>query len=173
MDSQERRAYILQRLSRAEERVRGMDLAEVCQVSRQVIVGDVALLRAQGMDIVSTPRGYYLKKKKKSGIFHTFVCCHGAAETEKELLGIVRAGGFVHNVTVEHEIYGDLVGQLDIGSEKDVENFVSRVNETGAPLLSAISGGIHTHLVETATEEEMKQVKKTLQQLGILYENKE
>lgn len=173
MDSEERRAYISQRLETAEDRVRGMELAKVCQVSRQVIVGDVALLRARGMDIISTPRGYYVKKPEGKGVFHTFVCCHETKDTGEELFGIVHAGGKVHNVTIEHEIYGDLVGQLDIETEKDVEHFLARVKETGASLLSTISGGIHTHLVETQTEEEMKAVEDTLRRLGILYENKD
>lgn len=173
MDSEERRAYISQRLEMAEDRVRGMELAKVCQVSRQVIVGDVALLRAKGMDIISTPRGYYVRKPVHKGVFHTFVCCHDAKGTGAELLGIVRAGGKVHNVTVEHEIYGDLVGQLDIETEQDVQDFLARVKATGASLLSTISGGIHTHLVETETEEAMEAVEDTLRRLGILYENKD
>lgn len=173
MDSEERRAYISRRLETAEDRVRGMELARVCRVSRQVIVGDVALLRAKGMDIISTPRGYYLRRPERKGIFHTFVCCHDAAGTGRELFGIVRAGGKVHNVTVEHEMYGDLSGQLDIETEKDVQDFLARVKETGASLLSTISGGIHTHLVETKNEEDMEAVRETLRRLGILYENKD
>lgn len=66
MDNTRRRAYIKEKLQQADQRLRGMDLAKECGVSRQVIVGDMALLRARGMDIISTPRGYYLKKEKKS-----------------------------------------------------------------------------------------------------------
>lgn len=65
MDNTRRRAYIKEKLQQADHRLRGMDLAKECGVSRQVIVGDLALLRARGMDIISTPRGYYLKKRKK------------------------------------------------------------------------------------------------------------
>lgn len=66
MDNTRRRAYIKEKLEQADHRLRGMDLAKECGVSRQVIVGDMALLRARGMDIISTPRGYYLKKEKKA-----------------------------------------------------------------------------------------------------------
>ena len=62
MDNTRRRAYIKEKLEQADHRLRGMDLAKECGVSRQVIVGDMALLRARGLDIISTPRGYYLKK---------------------------------------------------------------------------------------------------------------
>jgi len=169
VDSEARRGYIKRALEIAEERIRGADLARACQGSRQIIVGDVALLRASGMDIVSTPRGYYLKKKQK-GLFRTFVCCHDRNDTEEELLAIVHAGGMVHNVVVEHDIYGELEGHLDIRNENDVAHFMKQIRETGASLLSSISGGIHTHLVETATEEEMKQVEEALRKCGMLYE---
>lgn len=66
MDNTRRRAYIKEKLEQAEHRLRGADLANECGVSRQVIVGDMALLRAEGMDIISTPRGYYLNKEKKA-----------------------------------------------------------------------------------------------------------
>lgn len=65
MDNTRRRAYIKEKLEQAEHRLRGADLANECGVSRQVIVGDMALFRAEGMDIISTPRGYYLNKEKK------------------------------------------------------------------------------------------------------------
>ena len=54
MDNTRRRAYIKEKLQQADHRLRGMDLAKECGVSRQVIVGDMALLRAEGMDIIST-----------------------------------------------------------------------------------------------------------------------
>lgn len=121
MDNTRRRAYIKEKLQQADHRLRGMDLAKECGVSRQVIVGDMALLRAEGMDIISTPRGYYLKKEKKACL-RILVCRHDREGTGKELTAIVRAGG------------------------------------------------IHTHLVETKTEEEMAQVIHALREIGVLYE---
>lgn len=123
MDNTRRRAYIKEKLEQAEHRLRGADLANECGVSRQVIVGDMALLRAEGMDIISTPRGYYLNKEKK-GCLRTLVCRHGRQGTEKELIAIVAAGGIIHDVRVEHEIYGELHGQLEIKSKEDAVSFV-------------------------------------------------
>lgn len=65
MDNTRRRAYIKEKLEQADHRLRGMDLAKECGVSRQVIVGDMALLRARGMDIIST------EKREKSLPSHT------------------------------------------------------------------------------------------------------
>lgn len=123
MDNTRRRAYIKEKLQQADHRLRGMDLAKECGVSRQVIVGDMALLRARGMDIVSTPRGYYLKKEKKACL-RILVCRHDREGTGKELTAIVRAGGIIHDVRVEHEIYGELHGQLEIKSEEEAVSFV-------------------------------------------------
>lgn len=169
MDNTRRRAYIKEKLQQADHRLRGMDLAKECGVSRQVIVGDMALLRAEGMDIISTPRGYYLKKEKKACL-RILVCRHDREATGKELAAIVRAGGIIHDVRVEHEIYGELHGQLEIKSEDDAVSFVRAMQDSGSPLLSDISGGIHTHLVETKTEEEMAQVIHALREIGALYE---
>ena len=166
MDNTRRRAYIKEKLQQADHRLRGMDLAKECGVSRQVIVGDMALLRAEGMDIISTPRGYYLKK----ACLRILVCRHDREATGKELTVIVRAGGIIHDVRVEHEIYGELHGQLEIKSEDDAVSFVRAMQDSGSPLLSDISGGIHTHLVETKTEEEMAQVIHALREIGVLYE---
>mgnify|MGYP000329117368 CR=1 FL=1 len=70
MDNTRRRAYIKEKLEQADHRLRGMDLAKECGVSRQVIVGDMALLRARA--------GYHLyaawvlsEKREKSLPSHT------------------------------------------------------------------------------------------------------
>ena len=51
---------------------------------------------------------------------------------------------------------------------RDVQLYIQRMKETKAPLLSSISNGVHTHLVETETEEEMKAIHRALEKLGIL-----
>ena len=46
--------------------------------------------------------------------------------------------------------------------------YIQQMKETKAPLLSSISNGVHTHLVETETEEEMEAIHRALEKLGIL-----
>ena len=55
-----RRRAVAQILEEAEGPVSAAALARRFSVSRQIIVGDVALLRAGGADILATPRGYLL-----------------------------------------------------------------------------------------------------------------
>ena len=52
-----RRAAIGEILAQARAPVSAAALARRLAVSRQIIVGDVALLRAAGADILATPRG--------------------------------------------------------------------------------------------------------------------
>ncbi len=170
MDNEERRKHILDILQKAKKSVTGTALAEKFGVSRQIVVGDIALLRAKGLPIISTPRGYSLQKREKTSVTENFVCRHDENQVEAELLAIVDNGGCVHNVIVEHEMYGFLEGQLNLRSRRDVELYMTKMKESKAPLLSSISNGIHTHLVETRTPEEMQAVREALAKLGVLYQ---
>lgn len=63
MKGETRRERIIKMLQKAEKQISGAALAREFSVSRQIIVQDIALLRATGYDICSNNRGYYLKKK--------------------------------------------------------------------------------------------------------------
>lgn len=171
MDAQERRLRVLDILKEGE-RVRGTELAKALGVSRQIIVGDVALLKAGGVPVISTPRGYYLKKEPR-GYLRTLVCLHKRRRTAEELRLIISLGGMVHNVSVEHEIYGSITANLEIKNKNDVDDFIRRMKMKRAPLLSTISGGIHSHLIETKGEKEMDMVEEGLRNAGFLYEDRQ
>ena len=171
MDNSARREKILQLLQGSPSPITGTALAKACDVSRQIIVGDVALLRAQGTAIISTPRGYQLVTPADPGCTRVFVCCHGLDLMEAELNAIVDNGGVVHNVVIEHEVYGNLEGTLNLHSRRDIQQYIKRMNDSHAEMLSTISGGIHTHLVEAATEEELDAIGQALRDLGVLYKD--
>ena len=48
MDNVQRRKQIIAILHEADAPVNGTTLAKMCKVSRQIIVGDIAMLRAKG-----------------------------------------------------------------------------------------------------------------------------
>ena len=169
MESAQRRKIILDIISNATAPVKGTDLAERCDVSRQIIVGDIALLRAGGEPIISTPRGYQIAQDHNRGIEKVIVCCHDADKMQSELETIVDNGGIIHNVCVEHEVYGYLEASLKLRSRRDVHQYVKRMKSSHAELLSSISGGIHTHLVEAGSAEDMEAIEGELDRLGILY----
>lgn len=169
MDNTKRREQILQILRESPTAVTGTALSKACKVSRQIIVGDVAILRAQGAGIISTPRGYQLVAPADQGCTRVFVCCHGIDLMEDELKAIVDNGGIVHNVVIEHDVYGDLEGTLNLHSRRDIQQYIKRMKDSRAEMLSTISGGIHTHLVEAKTEEELDAIGKALHDLKVLY----
>ena len=98
MDAQQRRQAIARRLSQAGGPVSAAALARELSVSRQIIVGDVALLRAGGLEITATPRGYLLPEP--GGVRRTFACRHRPEEMEAELNAILDQGCTVLDVTV-------------------------------------------------------------------------
>lgn len=73
MDAAHRRKTITHILEKAKAPVSAAALAREFSVSRQIIVGDVALLRAAGLDIAATPRGYVLLKQT-TGLVRTVAC---------------------------------------------------------------------------------------------------
>jgi len=169
MDAQERRQVIAQRLACADRPVSAAALARECSVSRQVIVGDVALLRAGGMDIDATPRGYVLPGPS-AGLTRTLACRHGADQMEAELNAIVDQGCTVLDVVVEHPIYGQLTGSLQLSSRYEVGQFVSRCLLQSAPPLSQLTEGIHLHTIACPDEEAFLRVRAALNTLGVLLE---
>lgn len=65
MHSDERRKAIADVLHAADAPVSASALAEKFSVSRQIIVGDIALLRSSGEEILATPRGYVTPKEAR------------------------------------------------------------------------------------------------------------
>ena len=164
MKAEERRKIIARTLT-AEEPISATALAGRFSVSRQIIVGDIALLRASGMDIVATPRGY--KMGESSGLLRAVACVHAAQETELELLAMVDNGCTVIDVVVDHPLYGQITGQLSLSSRYDVSQFVEKAKDT-APL-SSLTHGVHIHNLRCPDEEAYRRVQADLEALGILY----
>lgn len=172
MNAAERRHRLSQLLNRASEPLSAAWLAAHLGVSRQVIVGDVALLRAQGLAVQATPRGYLLSRADDgadAGFVGTVVCRHAPDDMMDELQAIVRAGGYVRDVVVDHPLYGQLTGQLQIGSEADVEAFLSHLSEEKAQPLSTITDGVHLHTIRCADRATFERIRRALDKVGVLY----
>ena len=78
MRAEERRQAIRELLQRAKQPVSATALAAQFSVSRQIIVGDIALLRAAGADISATPRGYVILRET-GGLVRQVAVQHDAA----------------------------------------------------------------------------------------------
>ncbi|WP_040228934.1 transcription repressor NadR [Bhargavaea cecembensis] len=169
----ERREDILGKLKKSDGPVKGADLARETGVSRQVIVGDITLLKAHGEPIVATSAGYvYTGSPAGVGgrtLFERKIACtHTADETEEELLVIVDAGAAVRDVTVEHPVYGELTANIMAANRHDVGEFLKRVEETGSPYLLELTGGPHLHTITADTEEILDRAEQALREKGFL-----
>src|SRR3990170_275528 len=142
--------------------VHGDDLARRFRVSRQCLVQDVAILRAAGVEILSTPQGYRLPQGRSSAHRATLACRHTPEQTEEELNILVDHGVRVLDVVVEHALYGELRGSLMIESRADVQDFLRRWRQTGANLLSSLTRGVHLHTVEASRPKMIARAKARL-----------
>ena len=168
MKAEERRRAIAQTLT-TDKPISATTLAGQFSVSRQIIVGDIALLRAGGMDIIATPRGY--KLNGAAGLVHAVACSHSAGDTERELLAMVDEGCTVLDVVVEHPLYGQITGQLSLSSRYDVRQFIEESRDT-APL-SSLTDGVHIHNLQCPDEASFQRVCRKLEELGVIYQSGE
>lgn len=169
LDAQERRKAIAAALERANAPVSATALAKEFGVSRQIVVGDIALLRAAGMDVTATPRGYIIPRSA-AGLKRTLATRHTAGEMEAELHAVVDQGCTVLDVTVEHPIYGQLTGPLNLSNRYEVGQFITRCREAEAAPLSLLTEGIHLHTVLCPDEAAFARVQTALRELGVLLE---
>ncbi len=169
MRAEERRQAILTYLQRSSRPVSAGRLAERFSVSRQVVVGDVALLRAAGADISATPRGYVILRADR-GLVRRVACRHDGRGMEAELCAMVDQSCSVLDVIVEHPVYGQLTGSLQLSSRYDVSQFLSRCGSNGARPLSDLTGGIHLHTLSCPDGEAFQRVRESLRNLGVLLE---
>ena len=168
MEAAARRAAILSVLEQAEGPVSAAAQAKQYSVSRQIIVGDVALLRAGGLNIAATPRGYVLPKES-AGLVRTVACIHPGEAMARELEIMVDQGCQVLDVIVEHPVYGQLTGQLRLASRYDVQEFVRLVSQRKAKPLSDLTGGVHLHTLRCPDEDSYRRVLSGLKEEGFLY----
>ena len=166
MNAQQRRAHILERLEQSAPPVSATALAGELGVSRQIIVGDVALLRAAGADITATPRGYVVRRA--AGLVRQVAVQHRPEEMEGELNAMVDQGCTVLDVVVEHPVYGQLTGRLDLSSRYDVSEFIRRVAKSRSHPLSDLTDGIHLHTIACPDEGAYQRVLEALEREGFL-----
>ena len=169
-----RREGILSLLEDTNMPLSGTELARHFNVSRQVIVQDIALLRAEDQKILSTYRGYVLEKDqvKKKKYIRVFCVCHSTEDTRDELQTIVDYGGHVLDVAVDHPLYGQIRADLIINNRLDVEEFVERMDRYKAQPLKVLTGDYHYHTVTAESEKNLDFIEQELRKKGYLKKSK-
>lgn len=166
-DPKTRREELLKTLYEKQKPMSGESLAEKFDVTRQVIVQDIAILRASGKDIVSTNRGYYLNEERTQKVFKVK---HSDRDINKELNAIVDLGGRVKDVIVHHKVYGEIKKDLNCSSRRDVKIFIEKMKEEKSKPLDVLTGGVHYHTVLADNEEVIEEIEVVLKELGFLME---
>ena len=169
MNAAERRTKITELLTQAEGPLSATALAAQCGVSRQIIVGDVALLRAGGLSVLATPRGYVLENTAvPAHAERRVVCRHDDDRLHEELYTVVDLGGALIDVTVEHAVYGQICAPLHIFSRYDADVFCEKVRLPDGRLLCGLTGGIHLHTLRAPDQATLDRVVQGLQDKGFL-----
>lgn len=171
MTGEERRKKIIEILKGSDEPVSGAELSKRLNVSRQVIVQDIALLRAVNRNIISTTKGYILYYQESQKVNRCFLVKHSDDEIEDELCTIVDNGGKVLDVIVMHDIYGEIGAGLIIKNRQDVYDFVEKLKGHRTIPLKELTGGVHLHTVEADSETILDSIEKKLRDKNYLIEN--
>lgn len=168
MDSKERRELIERLLYESDGPLKGQMLAQELGVTRQVVVKDIAILRAEGKNIIATPGGYIIPHACSKKIRKIIAVTHDAESIQEELDLIVKFGGIVEDVIVEHPLYGEIKCMLMVKNMLDVEKFMSKLKACNTQPLLVLSKGIHLHTIEIDDEENLKGLEKELKARGFL-----
>ena len=167
MTTAQRREEILTLLNQADAPIAAKDLAARFGVSRQVIVQDLAVIRASRPNIISTNRGYILQQQE-TGCLREFKVRHTPEQAGQELNLIVDHGGRVKNISISHRVYGRVTAEMDIRSRQDVNEFVQAINSSHSSVLSSATSGYHYHLIEASSQERLDLIGEQLKKAGFL-----
>lgn len=160
MKAAERRKSIANLLISSDSAVPGGRLSEMFGVSRQIIVQDIAVLKASGYDILSTHSGYVMQDTPlKERVFKVY---HTTHQTEDELSTIVELGGTVVDVFVWHKVYGKMSAPLNIFSRLHIDQFIEGVRSGKSVELMSITGGFHYHTVRAESEQILDNIEHAL-----------
>ena len=167
MEKEARLQAIYDTISKSEGPVSGTALSKKFNVSRQVIVQDIALLKARNVHIYATHKGYICSPQRVRRIFS---CFHLNDRMEEEMNAIVDCGGCIENVFVEHDVYGMLEAKMNISSRKQVKEFIDSISQNQTKPLTDLTSGYHCHTVSAQSKEDLDSIEESLRKLHILQE---
>jgi uncharacterized protein len=170
---EERRSWLLQMLKETNAPITGSELAAKTNVSRQIIVRDISLLKARNEPIIATSRGYIYLQQLGTVFKKTIACCHLPDKVEMELNLIVDHGVTINDVRIEHPVYRNLTAPIMVSSRKEVKQYMIKISKTKASFLSELTSGVHLHTLSSTSEAALIEVEKELKRAGFLIEVKE
>lgn len=172
LDGSQRRIKIIELLSTRNTPVSGTELANLFGVSRQVIVQDVALLRAENRNILSTNKGYLLFHPLSEENLYKEVLFvkHTSAQILEEMTAIVELGGRMLDVSIDHDLYGQIRSDLVINNLEDAHDFLRKMQLSASKPLSRLTDDYHYHTIAAPSKRALDLIKQDLREKGILAE---
>lgn len=170
MTGAERREAIILKMQEDSSPLSGTRLASMYGVSRQVIVQDIALIRAAGYDVISTNKGYVLNSYEEKYVERIFKVNHSDEQMEDELCSIVDLGGCIENTMINHKVYGHLEAPLNIKSRRNVKDFMDEIHSGKSSPLKNVTSGYHYHRVSADSEETLDLIENMLREKQLLVE---
>ena len=170
LTGESRRMQILQLLKEQGSPLSGTALAKSMGVSRQVIVQDIALMRAENHHILSTNKGYVYRPSgvESAQPKRVFFVRHTTEEVLDEFLTVLELGGTILDVGVEHEIYGQIRVDLLIETPQDAQDFVARLSLCRDNPLKVLTDDLHYHTIAAPSEKLLDLIQQELRQKGYL-----
>ena len=170
MTGEQRRNKILEMLKTQDAPLSGTMLANEFHVSRQVIVQDIALMRAESHDILSTNRGYLYRREEANPLFpkRVFFVRHSTQQVLDEFMTVLELGGRIMDVVVEHEIYGQIRGDLLIETARDAEEFYEKLIHSKDNPLKVLTDDCHYHTVSAPSEKLLDLIESELKRKNYL-----
>ena len=165
MTGMNRRELILASLQNSTVPISGSELARQFNVSRQVIVQDIAVLRAAGDTILSTNKGYLLRQKTVHK--RIIKLDHDEDRIEEELTTIVDLGGKIEDIYFFHKVYGKLRAQLSIQSRHDIQSFLHEYQSDASNPIKSITLSTHYQTVCADSEETLDLIEGMLKSKGL------
>ena len=166
LSGQERREQIIKILKQSDKPIPGTELAKMLEVSRQIVVQDMALIRANGIEITSTNRGYIIQEENK--VSRVFKVIHTSDQVEEELNLYVDFGAVVEDVFVYHKVYGLIKVPMNIRSRRDVKKYLDGISSGKSSELMNLTSNYHYHTVSAESEEVLDQLQEELWERGYL-----
>ena len=170
MTGDERRNKILQKLQDTDTPLSGTARAKIFHVSRQVIVQDIALMRAENCGILSTNKGYLLRSEKNENTQpkRVFYVKHTSDQVLQEFQTVIELGGKVLDVAVEHEIYGHISVDLLIETTAEAADFYEKLLKCRDNLLNVLTDNCHYHTVSAPSEKLLDLIENELRSKKLL-----
>jgi hypothetical protein len=164
MDGQARRNKIIETVKKSNKPVSGTALAKELGVSRQVIVTDIALIRANGVNIISTNRGYIINADSKCQ--RIIKSHHNDEQILDELFTIVDNGGCAENIIINHRYYNRLEAPLNVSSRREAKDFMEAIESGKSKSLSSATSGYHYHVISADDEATLDIIENELKTKG-------